>query len=345
MNSVENMPWVSILTQVYQQKDTRGKNLLVQMLAKVTLQAFSAYNNGSFHELDALVGNNGCESHAFNILVLAHSQDLQNEIRILQPTIEAIGNRILGKKTVGAPSIDDIEGIMVSKNMSYLIQSRMLTITKAGEKTNPHLLAGRALNKLQSEVGKIVMASQVAMSRLSFELLHAQLEQMHLGSGLVHQIMDDLKEFTPILGRDPKVYSSCYFTTKAVVLLSATLQAPLVLKSMTKEKGQEETVLFTPTETQGVYVVQETVDPKRPVILCDTLMSADLSWIRNEVNLGELLLIDAAHEECQFVPRHPEIVISDPEALTELLAAKPKTAPFHIDHFYCTTWGAISCNK
>lgn len=346
MNPIETMPWVNLLTQDFHQQKMSDQHLLIQMLAKVSIKAFDCYSTGNFHELDALIGNNGCESHAFNILVLAHSETLQEEIEQLQANIAAIRDRTLNKRVLDSELTQDAQNIMVSQQMSYLIQSHLLTITKRVSKgvetTDSNLVVkvlGRSLSAVQPAIHKIVMATQVAMSHLSIQLMRVALGQIPLTERLVHIIMNNLEEYSPKEGITPKVYSSCYYNTKAILHLSVTFQAPLVFKSMT-EKSQK--ILFMPTGILGIFNAVDWVEPMNLVILCDAKLPEDNSWIHPALNLGEMLLIDAAHEKSQYVANHPDIVVSDPEALAEIQAAKLQAVPFHVDHFYCTTWGMIA---
>lgn len=354
MDPTRTLPWVEFMPQeeISLLKE-RPQLLLIKMLAKVTLQAFDAYNKGTYEELDALIGNSGCETHAFNILSLAHSQGLQAEIDemhgkfkgILEDTV----TKMRSKSSISyAEFYNEMQQIRVSEQMLYLIYSRLLTITKTpdGEKTDANLIIsklGRDLNKLSSLLNKIVLAAQVQMSRLSIAMMAAKLNESSLADRLVIKMLSKecLFEYTPVANKPAKLYSSCYYNTKAILLLATELNTPLVFKRMTKKVDKLKTLLFRPTGTIGKFEILERAAHATPVIVCDVVLPEDDSWTKEAERLGEMILIDASHEG-QYLPAKPEIKVADQEALHEIETDHRKTAPFHIDHFYCTTWRVIN---
>lgn len=347
MYPTKTLPWVSILAQEnIGQADEKPQLLLIKMLAKVSLEAINFYNTGAYKELDALIGNSGCETHAFNMLCLAHSEELQAEIKVMQGKCQSILDKtvekIRNKRIISDPQFsEEVQQVVVSEKMVYLIQARLLTITKKDEVTDANMIVskiGRDLHGIVKVINKIVVAAQVHMSELSIALMAAKLDEISLADRLVKVMLSEvnLRLFTA----NKKFYSCCFYNTKAVLLLAAKLKTPLVFKRMAKEVNELKTLIFKPTEMVGKFEVVGAVEPRAPVIVCDVELPDNDRWIDNVEKLEEMILIDASKVD-QYVRNHPEIEVTEPEAIEEIQSAKEKTAPFHIDHFYCTTWENI----
>ncbi len=349
-------PLVSILPELGSLKLTDDQQLsLIEMLVKITEETFFFYEKGLFKELDALIGNNGCETHAFNVLSLAHSEELKEECTKMVKTCERIKRCVSKeKKKIN----EQMKEITLSKEMLYLIQSRLLTITKIevmdGEDKTKSISLQSKMNvsaiklfkpeKLSGTLKKIVETAQSRMSELSIALMTAKLETLRGNDGIIKRMIgkeENLYRHSSKKDVPSKLYSCSYYNTKALLLLAIELKTPLLIKAI-PEKGQNEQIyIFKPTEEFGKFEVIDELEVGAVVIVCVAKLQEDDGWLKQKDMFLDFVLADAATQASQFIPSHPEMKVKDDEAQDEIQKAKVNNPPFHFLHFYCETWGGI----
>ncbi len=286
MNTVQiqKTPWVSILPQSEMQtiKNENDVLSLVKLLLKVSQEAIECYESGKYKSLDALVGNYGCEVHAFNICCLAHSTELKEECKTMIDTCgkiqkliddrQSIQNQIIEAELSGPPNkiYETIQKMSeISEEMMYLIRSRILTITKVdypngSQKSVPERL--RESMELAKEfnpvIKRIVNIAQSKLSHESILLMAKKLEKLELVEGndgkIIKRMMssDNLCVYPPVSGLSSfkksakqkkivsKTYSCSYYNAKALLYLIAELKVPLIIKNMKMTNEPEQLFAF-----------------------------------------------------------------------------------------------------
>lgn len=362
-------PWISILPQDEMKKLKKENEILslITMLMNVTLDTIALYKKNAYAHLDALVGNYGCEVHAFNILALAHSKDLEEECLTMQTTCEEIQRLIRKRRALSNTTketspfefyIQLQEESKLSQRMMYLIQSRLLTLTKTFKHdatqydqrdyerliTVPNKL--RKMCKLgvqDSVLNAIVSAAQTNMSHSSILFMRETLHKLIIANGdeglLLKKMMSDENIFSYAPGSEfgkgckdnskgCKTYSCSYYNTKAVLMLLAELHAPLIIKKMTKIGEPVKHFAFKSCGEFGKFelMTQEEIadcTPKTPVIVCVAYLPdgmSDKEWLSKveEYGLGNMILANAS-QESQYVPHHPDLFpVKEPEAAEEI---------------------------
>jgi hypothetical protein len=244
IESTQNCSWISILPKEEmkkladqnKQKEVHGTEKevqgLIQMLVALTLESIKKYKNSDYAQLDAHIGNNGCEVQAFNILTLAHSNELKTECEEMLNSCEKISKWIKNRQSSKPKeriakfgSLDQVyetiqEMSKISPKMMYLIQSHLLTIikeyehdedkfeTREYEKINT--TPGK-LRKVYNDIGKgnvdnvlntIISVAQSKLSLSSILFMRAELNKLPLASGedalLIKKMLSDenLLEYT-----------------------------------------------------------------------------------------------------------------------------------------------------
>lgn len=317
-------PWVSILphSEIKELKKESEVIPLIQLLVKVTLEAVTFYENGEYWQLDALVGNYGCEVHAFNILAFAHSEELKEECKTMPSLCQKITQCILTRKLLKNHEkcdlyqfYEELQGIsIISQKMKYLVQSRLLTITKKvlydAKKfdsreyegfitVSNNLRKGIKLAVQDTVLNEIVSIAQSNMSLSSIHFMRVELDKLIIANGeegsLVKMMTqpENLCTYTPAMtplqaygkakkNKGTKTFSCCYYNTKAVLMLLAELKAPLIIKKMTKEGEAVQYFAFKPCG--GLWQFEEMshaeIDsylPGAPVIVCVAYLPDQMS--------------------------------------------------------------------
>ncbi len=344
--------WISIIPhEVIKKTQEKQFVSLVTMLAKVSLEAIQLYENLQLGHLDALVGNYGCEVHAFNMLSLAHPRELEEECKSLKSTCHRIEEWLRQSQSINEVWIFDqaytkLEAMArISPGMMYLIKSRMLTITKEfkhdaakfdtreyedlNTKQNKlrNLIQDPGLSISKAQAKKIVSIAQSSMSESSIQLMRAKLEQLMVANGkedtVLRAMMLPENLCPPSQDNGKKTYSCAYYNTKALLMLLATLKASLIVKKMTKMNEPVQHFDFKSCGEFGKFQEMTTDEIKKypdkdPVIVCQAYIPDKISrseWLRkvNEYGLGNMILAGAAQGD-QYVPRKPEFF---PIPLTE----------------------------
>ncbi|MBS0634407.1 MAG: hypothetical protein JSR37_02975 [Verrucomicrobia bacterium] len=313
------------------------------MFTKVTEEAIGAYQQGALSKLDALVGNNGCEVHSFTLLTFAKSEELQQECSDV------------------ATKLSSLQQLDISTKMRYLIQSRLLTVTKrcvyndagfgtaAYEQLETDAGSLRKISRLKIEdhiLSELVLLTQVAMAESSISFTSAAVtdsfvRSMLSGENLFSYGPTYVSKFTNVRRVcTPKLYSSAYYNTKALLGLIKETNSPLVLKKIAKKDEAGFSVIF---DGNFQLIKRVGVDPKTPVVVCMGYFSHDRLTELEEHGVDKVILAATALED-QFVPNHAELFqLASPEAQREL-ELQAELAMVHsfqkllyVDHFYAST--------
>lgn len=392
-------PWVSILppTSMKQLKKESDMLSLIKMLVKVTLESIEIFESTRFIHLDALVGNYGCETHAFNMLSLTQCTELPAECQAVKESCQKITQCIHERQAIKNNKMrvpldqfyQQIEGMsLISVKMKYLVQSRLLTITKTAiydeakyatrdyealRTTPDNIRKAIKLSIGAPLLNEIVSLAQAQMSMSSIQFMRSRLNELIIaqdGEGqLVRQMLapENICTYSPYVSVTlskkiyPKMYSCCYYNTKALLLLLAESGAPLVVKKMTKIEEPPEYHAFHSCHAFGQFqlVTMEEV-LATPVIVCTAYFPDHISseeWLAKvkDYGLGNLILASAA-QGSQYVPGESDrfpIPVADAKAEISMQAeVKAKAfecimmqnSIFDLDHFYCSSFEMINTN-
>lgn len=324
-------PWISILPKVeIQQLEKENKEnevlSLIKMLAQVTLESIEKYKNSEYAQLDALVGNNGCEVQAFNILSLAYSAELKKECTEMKTTCQKILEWIRHRQSIQNPKkreaecgpLDQvytkIQGMSsISPEMMYLIQSRLLTVVKDYKydetkydtrkyesfETKPEYLRNLIKKTTLKDpvLNRIVSVVQSEMSLSSILFMRAKLDQLAIANEkegrLVKKMMSLVCTYTEDDIYPPKRYSCGYYNAKAVLLLLAELKAPLIVKKLTKMGAKLKHFAFKCSGEFGQFKEMSKTEKKQcaaetPVIVCLAYLPeiCDEEWLKKVREYG-----------------------------------------------------------
>lgn len=372
INNAQTCPWVSIIPQDVMQNITKEDQViaLVKLFVKVTQQTLDICEKGQFADLDALVGNYGCETHTFNLLSAVNSKEIQEECKTLRETckkiMECIENRrlIKGKKNLNAFKSEIFNMCSISERMKYLIQSRLLTITKTTSydvtkygtagyeilKTVPSNLAkiSKLGSKTENLLNTIVPLTQSCMSESSIIFMRKRLNELLIAQGDEGQLVKDMMSENNICRYASKAYSCCYYNSKALLMLMAELKSPLIIKKMGKIGDPVETHAFKSTGALGQFeqLSQKEIDnypSSTPAVVCAAYLPND--WLERvqKYGLGYFILATGA-EGPQYVPSQKNLFpIPLKEAELEI-SNQIKNAQglddICIDHFYAAGFGS-----
>jgi hypothetical protein len=366
LDLIQTSPWVSVLPTVEIQNLKKEQEVisLVKLLVKVTQQAIDSYENGQFSNLDALVGNYGCETHAFNVLSLASSEEIKEECKDLRATCDKIWKYVEGREAIKAKlrKLADFQSEIqeicsISERMKYLIQSRLLTITKMtqyDERGYPtqditqytHLAKGVNVNvqKLLKPIGELAKRS---MSENSIVFMRKRLGELGIAQG--EEVVQKMMAEENIHWHDSKAHSCCYYNTKALLLLLAELKAPLIIKKMTKKEQPSQFYVFRSTGEFGKFeLMTDICHPNTPVVTCAAFLPDDLSpeeWLEkvHHYGLGNLILAGGAEGPKYFPKEIDGLKIPLKEAEEEILFQRDKGKEMEgvlkLEHFYCSGFG------
>jgi hypothetical protein len=312
-------PWISMIPLEVMEKTQNENEVLsiFRMYVKLTEEAIQIYQEGQFSELDALVGNYGCEVHAFNILALAHSEKLQAECNEMIATCKKITvwiderhtifNRKKWREHIPLEQFYRTleERVQISTKMKFLVLSRLLTVTrkvqfdeaKFDEREYENFVTQsknlRRLGKLKVQCkndcifNEIVSITQTFMSENSIFFMKVKLNNLILAQGtegkLVQKMMNEENLCIFAQGKyRPKTYSCAYYNAKALLLLIAELKTPLIIKKMTIDGEPTELFYFKSLGVLGEFEVmtQEEValcDPKTPAIMCKAYLPKEMT--------------------------------------------------------------------
>lgn len=360
-------PWVSVFpsNEIQNLQEEHQVVALTKLLVRITLEAIDIYERGEFSKLDALVGNYGCESHTFNILSL----ELTDECQSLRATCAKIMECMEGRRFIKGKA-RNLEGFKtqletmcsISERMKYLIQSRLLTITKTTSyddskfatreyevlKTDCSKLA-RGLNpKVEQLLKPIVSLVQINMSESSILFMRNRLNELALSDELLLKMMAE----DNICRYNSKAFSCCYYNTKALLHLIAEMKAPLIVKKMTKVNEPALEFAFKSTGVFGQFeLMTEDCPPNTPSVTCVGYFPDDLSpeeWLEkvHQYGLGNLILASGAQGPMYVPSRQNYFPIPLKEAEEEILGQIEKAKElecvfmdhsiFDVDHFYCS---------
>lgn len=379
MNQIQNSPWVSILPEEEFDKLNRNQMLaLISMLAQVTLQAIESYQTGMYGTIDALIGNWGCETHAFNILSLSHSNELRDECNGMRSACARIMDWVSNNPFPLNEIYTRVKQMYeISHEMSYLIQSRILTISKVSILNEAKF--GTSLYETQKTVpSELMRAFGLKEHGVKYPVLHPILSIMQSKMSEISIIYMTLKlnqlgtvdqhngEVVKRMSRDsahkhgtyfPKTYSCCYYNAKALLLLIAELRTPLVIKRVSRPGEPKILFLFKPKLEFGQFEVmsEDEIRSDTPLIVCASFLSESMPlevWLRKVLRygLGNMILSYSAQGD-QFVPENENYIVTDQEALVEMAAQKEKAERIEcvlnrgiisLDHFYCSTWRELN---
>lgn len=345
----KKLPWISVLP-----KEKKQNFALLKMLLAVSDEAIKHFEKGEYKELDALVGNYGCEVHAFNILSLSHSMTLKQECLEMVETSKSIHQWVASQHDFPKKEFEKIiQEKVISEEMLYLIQSRLLTITKevtydgTKHKTRDCEKLRTVYRKLKSFdeslsnniLDKTVNIAQQNMSKLSIAFAAAKLEELKVAAEkdeeVVKRMMHETnlrtypsKEFKTKSSSDkyPKTYSCGYYNTKALLLLIAELKSPLIIKQMIEMPVPKTFAVFKSNGKFGEFdVMTDPIEcpPWSPVIVCTTYLPDDVDkekWLETVAHhgLGNMILADASQEN-HYIHGLSDIKVSDSEAEQEIL--------------------------
>lgn len=363
-------PWVSVFppNAIQNLKEEHQVIALTKLLVKVTLEAIDIYENGQFSQLDALVGNYGCETHTFNILSLELKEECQSLRVTCSKIMECIeGRRLIRGKLRKLPAFKtELETMcLISERMKYLIQSRLLTITKTTSyddskyaereyeilKTDASKLAKGLNPKVEKQLKTIVSLVQSSMSESSIIFMRNRLNELILSEEIDRKMMAE----DNICRYNSKAFSCCYYNTKALLHLIAELKTPVIVKKMTKINEPEQFHAFKSTGVFGQFeLMTEDCPPNTPVVTCVAYLPDHLSreeWLKKvqQYGLGNLILATGAQGP-QYVPGRPHhfqipLKEAEGEIADQIAKAKEMECVFmdnsiiDVDHFYCSGFG------
>lgn len=359
----ESCPWVSVFPMDLAKRVKENQAVaVVELFAKVTLEAVTLYERGGYAQLDALVGNNGCEVHSFVLLSFAHNVEFKKECQAMHATAEAILALVQERKQHKRQKsrlYDQLLGqFFCSVKMQFLVQSRLLTITKkvaydeekfgtsGYELLETNVTELRKVCRLKSVddslLLQIVFQAQTALSKssIAFVAAHFQegsfLRQMLSGSSL---FLYEATYFSHYQNRKkssaPKTYSSSYYNTKALFELLRETKTPLVVKKIAK--------VGEPAVSTTYICFQRfagKLAPGQAVVDCMAYYEQEALEEIELYGIDKVILSLTALED-QFVPGHPELFsLQEPQAVRELeeeaVFAKERNLQklIYVDHFY-----------
>lgn len=327
---------------------------LAKMLLAITVDAFQSYQKSEYQKFDAHIGNYGCEVQAFNVLYLAHSEKLQNGYGAMAATTEKIQKMVNAQQDPEQRIPFDqwkesLLGVKISKQMQYLIQSRLLTITKEPV-YDPAKFDSRQYEKLKTVTTNLrsysesvtrtlmdhmVFIAQQKMSELSISFIGAKLEELSASfgeeGGLVRKMMRKENLHTPPIDKKsnvskyPKTFSCGYFNTKALLLLVENLNTPLIIKKLVRSSEIPETfAAFMQKGTSGAFeeIRLDELTPGMPVMVCTAYLPDNIGrqeWSENVAKHGlkAMLLADASQED-HYVHGDGKLVVQDKVAFAEI---------------------------
>lgn len=338
--------------------EKNGKGIC-QLIAACALEAIDMLEKGNLIQLDAHAGNYGCEAHSFRLLHLARSKELRLECTTLRIQCESILAAIKNPHLQFKELFDShIARLTVTPEMGYLMQARLLTITKKmcvgsdgyeTEKTVPARLRTLASTVNKHCLSEIVSFAQESLSRSSIQFLGEQVSRYASVGGEEKRIVCRMFEQPNLVlysGRkeDPrlKTFSCAFFTVKAVLLHIKEAKTAVVIKPLNRA-GEEPSpgLLF---RASGSHLMPcGGTEPREPVIVCEGITSLKLAELAEKINhygLEKILLANAALGE-QYVPNHAEFQVNDPQAKAEIVSwrhnAEELQKVFNFVHMYCST--------
>lgn len=328
---------------------------ICQLIARCALEAIDLLEKGNLLQLDAHAGNYGCEAHSFRLLHLARSRELKLECAALRPKCE----EILAAKEFYESTVSKLT---VSPEMGYLLQARVLTITKKmcvsegyeTEKTVPARLRALASTLNKHCLAEIVSFTQEALSRNSIAFLGAEAPRCTSVEGDEKRLISRMFEPANLVlysGRKEelrlKTFSCSFFTVKAVLLHLKESGTPVIVKPLNKVGEAPSPGLLFRSSGGCLVPSHEKLDPAAPVIVCEGITTHTLAELAEKINpygLEKILLANAALGE-QYVPNHAEFPVKDADAEKEIAVWRRVAAEhdlqklFNFVHMYCNTLG------
>ena len=195
---------------------------LCKLIATCALEAIHHFEKGELSHFDAHIGNYGCEANAFRLLHATRSKDLLEECGKLQAIFQVILDAIQGRKSdkqqakipFKAFVRANMGSITFSPEMGYLLQARLLTITKQmlhdkdGYETErtEHFLLKRLAEEIDDQFRACMVAYlQEQLSRSIIHFYDTPYHRLSLVSGeekqLMHRMFDAANLF-PYMGRE-----------------------------------------------------------------------------------------------------------------------------------------------
>lgn len=329
---------------------------MTELMLTVTEQALHLFETGDFFQLDALVGNSGCEVHTSNVLSLAKSQEMRQECAHLREAIRKIRGL---KQNISREFFQThVASVLITERMGYLIQSRLLTLIKnvaydeQGYRIKDKTVYTPLKKFLSSKKSHdLVQMARKALSASSIQFLRAELNKLACEEEK-RPILEMFEERNLSVWFE-KTYSSCLYNTKALLLLSSG--TPIFVRRLTR-KGEDPCLMLFAQRVAGspyVALTEKEIrlrNPLEPVIVCEAFFSPELGKVgiksRLEHGLANILLATATQDLQYHIEKRE---VSDPIASREVehykamareygLALEKGSEPFFVvEHFFCNT--------
>lgn len=331
---------------------------LGQLIAACAIEAINLLEKGNLLHLDAHAANYGCETHSFRLLHLAKSRDLMLECAALRPKCEEILRAINNPSTQSMPLREMVAKLAVTPEMGYLLQARVLTITKKmyvsegyeTEKTAPAQLRTLASTLNKHCVSEIVSFTQEMLSKSAIDFLGAQVPRFTSVGGEEKQLLGTMFQKANLVlysgrkeDRRLKTFSCSFYNVKAVLLHLNEARTPVIVKPLNKAGEKPSPGLLFRSSGGRLLSCQEELKPLEPVIVCEGITSLKLSELAEKIShygLENILLANAALGE-QYVPGHAEFPVREEQAKAEIGSwrgiAGEMQKLFNFVHMYCNT--------
>lgn len=319
---------------------------LVANLAISTCKELAARRLLSF---DALTGGADCERTAFRILELAASQELQKAgaelLKSAQSLLKQFEDRKivvasrkyrekinLGQPTGVAPTgaflLAALRGVKISEEMAYLMQARLLTITKKpclnakGEEFEKTEICSidQLVAKLETDTKhKVIGFAQACLTRMSVEYLQREAHKIsslkvEAEFTLLNQMLAPgaVRQAGAYRNYPAKTYSCFYYSMKAILLRLRDTQTIILLKptELMVKKVQRAALLpllFQAATRGGDFVrmpdgAETQLKTDEPIIVFEGMIPPEvdreaLSKKLLDVNLYEYMLASSAQED------------------------------------------------
>lgn len=197
------------IPEIERDRFDKKKEAVKKLMYKIAGEAIEILQQGDLRKLDPLVGDTACHLRTIKLLKLHNTKELNKSRYVSLQTLLREGD----------------DSLKLSDDESYLILSRLLTITR--DPKDMKITRARNLKVIESEIpvellDKIVFLAKARLSQLSIKYVVDQCED----KALRHMLLTNVKE-------DEKTHiqtSPCFFNALAVMKIAQRECFPIVFK-------------------------------------------------------------------------------------------------------------------
>jgi hypothetical protein len=315
-------------------------------------------------ELDANPGDLGCQKRALHLRKILMQPAVLAELKELDKSIKALDALMQTRRT--RPGADPtavffekhIAPIQVSPEMMYLLECRLLTVTKVKDHVEPTgvvvtKLDYGVLRNLSSNLDcikyglreKIISEAAVRMSEKSIALLQEE-GKMRTISPLLERMLNTVRQNKPSHPYKPKSFGCILYEMQMILIILREQQALIAIKTVVPKGKPQMIFLRPPAPGEDFRVVDIAALPKTELVVVfegvvqEGLSLQELGARVEQIGFTRLILACSAMA-APFEHGSTLEDVDDLEARAEIAAhrsiAREIGPLIELDHIFCNS--------